>query len=92
MKKIFKYKVEVLEHQLIKMPKGAFILSAHRQGDDIYIWAVVEIGLDDWEDVQIEVIGTGNAIVDREDGVRKFLGTVLMPNGYVWHVFRFNKK
>ena len=67
------------------MPRGAVVLSAHCQYQDLCVWALVNPALED-QPVGIRIIGTGNPVDDLV-GTGHLVGTVIMPNGLVWHVF-----
>jgi hypothetical protein len=87
--RIFRYELELAERQVLNLPAGHVILSVaqSRTRYAIDMWAVV---IPDDErtgqtEVAIQICGTGHPIPD----VRmKFVGTVVMSDGYVWHVFR----
>ena len=84
-KTIWKYTLKLTDIQIIPMPKGTEILSAHKQGNEICIWMLVHTtnSEDDYEDRIIEITITGNPIVNDP---RKFIGTVVFPV-FVWHIF-----
>jgi hypothetical protein len=86
MKTIYKYELKITDIQSIEMPIGAEILSAGLQKQTPCIWALVE----DENKLQnriIEVLGTGNPII--QEGSRKFIGTFILANGFVGHVFEY---
>jgi hypothetical protein len=77
MKTVYKYPVGD-----IQIPKGAKILTAGIQGDDILIWAEV-----DTEQVlehrTVHVYGTGHLIPDNAC----YIATLFDWNGFVWHIY-----
>lgn len=87
-KKIFKYPLDIIDEQTIKMPTYAKILTVQIQNDAICLWALVE----DWqqpEDRKIRIIGTGHPI---DEANLEYIGTIQqfvnISNGsLVWHVF-----
>lgn len=79
---IWKYKLEIVDLQAINMPVGASVLSVHRQGPDLCMWAMVDTS-EPMQGRQFEVIGTGNPINPAQ---RLFVGTVVVGS-LVWHVF-----
>lgn len=84
MKTIWKYKLETKDSQTIDMPKHAKILTAHVQGNDICIWAIVETN-NSFVPRIIEVFGTGHHMPEHR---RKYISSVLMFNGnLVFHLF-----
>jgi len=84
MKTIFKYKLEITDEQEIAIPDGAAVLSVAAQGDDLCLWAAVDT-LNALHLKTIYIHGTGNPIEALE--YKRFIGTAVMPNGLVWHVF-----
>ena len=82
MNTIHKYKLELASDQVVMMPAGAKILLVAEQDDTICLWAIVNtehrmIGR------SIIICGTGQqAYFDK-----KYIGTVLMFDDFVWHVF-----
>lgn len=80
MKKVFKYSLLTSEN-VLDMPEGAQVLSAHVQGTTVCIWALVDPGKPT-ERRTFRVYGTGH---EMDDGIT-FIGTV-MAGPFVWHVF-----
>lgn len=84
MERIYKYKLDIIDNQILRIPKGGVILSCQIQKDDMFLW--VKINDSEIEvDRQIKIIGTGNPI----DETRLiFIDTVQMMGGdIVFHVF-----
>ena len=92
MEKIYKYKLEITDYQIIDLPKNAKILSVMSQPpaygeviDSLYMWA----GVDDDNPIEprrIRIFGTGNPMAYEHK--LKFIGTVSMnSNSLIWHVF-----
>ena len=88
MKKIYKYELKITDKQVIKMPIDYKILCAKNQNGFLVIYAQVET---DYKliPVQLELIGTGNAIEEPEELFAHwvYIDTVMMDNGLVWHVY-----
>lgn len=82
--KIYKYPLNVVEHQILLMPLEAKILHINVQNDVICIWALVNEKNKN-EEVEIEIIGTGQTMDPLI--IREYIGTVFM-GGFVWHVFK----
>jgi len=84
---IYKYYLKVTDIQTILMPKGAEILSAGIQANNICIWASVnpEIEL---EGRVFQIIGIGHG--EYEPRLTEFIGTVF-ASAYVWHIFEVVK-
>lgn len=79
---IWKYELEIVDEQVIKVPRGAKFLSVAEQGGKLCLWAEVNpaeaaVGRG------VTIVGTGNPLFD---GVGSFVGTVVMPP-FVWHVY-----
>jgi hypothetical protein len=85
MKTIYKYKLDLKAGQVIPMPINAEIIAVKNQDDDLCMWAIIDTDCEVRPTYRIEIYGTGHPM---EQGVnRTFLGTCVMPNGLVWHVF-----
>lgn len=86
METIYKYPLEITYYQGIEMPKGSEILSAKCQNNSLVLYAgVSENEVNELR--TIEVIGTGNPVYSNSKTKRRFIDTVIMPSGQVWHVF-----
>lgn len=83
-KQIWKYAVEVKDNQSIAMPSGATILSIQEQHDQIQMWVLVDPKLPQ-EERKFKIYGTGHTIQYLAN--MKFIQTIPMNNGFVWHVF-----
>ena len=88
-KVIYKYPVAVNDVAYVSMANGADILSVQEQGDTgnriVTIWALVDPTEKEAERRIFEIYGTGNQFPDAFP--RKFIATVQMQGGLVWHVF-----
>jgi len=84
MNKIFKYPLEVLSEQVVKMPKGAVILDVQVQNGKPCLWAVVDQYSPTVERT-IYTLGTGQEVALRN---RKHIATYQLDGGeLVYHVF-----
>lgn len=86
-KTIWKFDLEFLDMQPIKMPENAEILSVGEQDGKLKIWALVK---PDNAKVtrDFEIFGTGHNVYCDMGIERKFMGTVQMKeHGLVWHIF-----
>lgn len=85
MNTIYKYPLDVLQVQTLRVPLTWEPLSVHVQNGAICIWALVDTRSQLDREVRVSVFGTGNAI---QDDPGQFLGTVLLDAGsLVFHVF-----
>ena len=88
--KIYKYKLEITDEQVIPFPVDqiAIPLSVAEQRGELVLWAFVSTHSDmiSSNELYVRIIGTGNPITD-EINLNTFVGTVVMSNGLVWHVF-----
>lgn len=83
--KIFKYEIPLQEETIeIQVPCNAILCDIEAKGNKIYMWLEVELG-DAEKTMYIKIFGTGEKILNASD--YKFLKTVHMDNGLVWHVF-----
>ena len=80
MKTVFKYPVGD-----IQIPKGAKILTAGLQGEDIFIWA--EVNTEELlEHRTVRVYGTSHLIPDQACYIATVFENTFKGN-YVWHVY-----
>lgn len=88
MKTIYKYPLQVTDHQKIAMPTDAKILTCQLQNGVLCLWAEVEIVAPELSGVDIrdiEIYGTGRKMDERYN--RDYIATVQMFGGsLVWHV------
>jgi len=85
--RIFKYELKITDSQKIDMPIGARLLSAKEQDGKLMVWALVDLRCAN-KPKEIMIVGTGHPI---EFAVGEyslnFVDTVVMSNGFVWHIF-----
>lgn len=81
---IWKFNLEPAAVQTIEMPDGCKILSAQRQGEDIYIWAACDEAASKSER-HFLTVGTGAPMPEYEVD---YISTVQLFDGrLVFHVF-----
>lgn len=85
MRTIWKYELPISDKVSVPMPRGAQVLSVAEQYGKLCVWALVST-TQEKEPQRFGIYGTGLPAEDA--GAGYFLGTVVMPNGLVWHVFR----
>lgn len=84
MSAIWKFPLELVDTQTVRMPFGAKILSVQAQYNVPTLWALVEES-NMPEAVEVYIVGTGNPCHVSAD---RFVGTVQTHHGsLVWHVF-----
>lgn len=71
--------------QYVKMPANAKVLHVGEQHGELYVWAMINPNAT-VVNYKFFVLGTGQDIGHLEM-VCKFLNSVQMENGLVWHVF-----
>jgi hypothetical protein len=76
MKMIYKYQIGT-----VQIPKGAKILTANRQGDDVVLWAEVDTTTDR-EHRTFRVFGTGFEIPEGSTYINTFF-----DGPFVWHLY-----
>ena len=81
------YKYTLYPDGKIEMPLGAEILSTAFQGEELQIWAVVDMEEERKEDRYFHVFGTGHDINIAPESM-VFVGTVFL-NNLVFHVFEY---
>ena len=84
---IYKYKIEIDDKIIIKMPDGAEILSVQTQHGGPCMWVLVDPEAEMVERV-FRMVGTGHTL-HYDIGTRyNFIGTFQMQSGFlVFHVF-----
>ncbi len=86
MKKIWKYTLHVSDHPVLRMQKGAKVLSVDVQHGDIQVWALVDPEAPR-ELRRFRMARTGHPLEDEIASMR-FIGTVQMMGGQlIWHIF-----
>lgn len=83
MKTIWKFDLNIVDEQHIRMPDGARLLSVQNQHGFIALWALVDDDVEDNER-RLFIRGTGHPIDAAVNAV--FVGTVIV-GAYVWHIF-----
>ena len=88
-KVIYKYQLAVQEVQELELPANSKILSVQFQGEQLYLWAMVnkESGAAIHKHT-IEIYGTGQDIENGVGNKRTHLATV-QSQGFDWHVFEY---
>ncbi len=72
--------------QTILVPNNFEILSAANQDGNLCLWLLVDSTASADKVLYIEIIGTGNPVLNEMGVGRKFIGTVIV-GPFVWHVF-----
>ena len=83
MKTIFKYQLDVVDTQVVKMPANADVFSAQFQGEQLCVWALVDTELE-LEDREFRIFGTGTPF--EVSGMFRFLDTA-QQGPFVRHIF-----
>lgn len=84
MKRIYKYELKLTDIQVIAMPEGAEILSVQQQGENLQLWALVDVSMPDVQR-KIRIIGTGNPVANE---ILVHISTFQMHGGaLVFHAF-----
>ena len=89
---IWKFPLEVVDHQTVQVPSGSLVLSVAEQDNGIVLYTMVDTEIAGKELLTVYIYGTGHPI-DTEDADRwsprnRFLGTVKLHDGaLMFHVF-----
>ena len=87
-KKIWKYPLNVVDEQIVRLPKGAILMTVVSQYDNVCMYALVDPDEKDYEPRTIRLYGTGHELDEREHVIHRFLGScITMGGSLVWHVF-----
>ena len=90
MKTIYKYKLANVYDQFVELPRGAEVLSAQVQRDEIRLWALVDSGATKTDRRAFRIHGTGHSIPDVER--LSFIDTVQLSGGaLIFHVFEVDR-
>jgi hypothetical protein len=92
--RIYRYPLEVLDKQILELPATAQPLSvAPGRGADRYsidLWCLVP-EIPPAVKYQVDIYGTGHPIgrgeITLDPVALGYVGTAVMSDGYVWHVF-----
>jgi len=85
MKTIYKYAIKPEELTQLNLPMGAEILTVQSQKNNVCLWALIDTDMDEPEARTIEIIATGNQIIDSG---RKYISTFQLYDGdLVFHAF-----
>lgn len=92
MTKIYKYKLDLQDTQIINAPivkplcaqkqSDELVLWAQKQGDELVLWAEVDTAKDN-EIYQVTIVGTGHSV---PTDAGEYLSTI-QDRGCVWHVY-----
>lgn len=83
--KIYKYKLRIVDEQILSLPDGYKILAVNVQRDDPFIWCLVDPD-NPKVDVKFFTFGTGHEIDDTI--FLNYIGTYYLLNArLVYHVF-----
>lgn len=88
--RILKYTLEITDYQDVTIPHG-IILSVAEQAGALCMWALVEPEGRERTHC-IRIFGTGGPVHRSEAELGRFIGTVPMSNGLVWHVFELSTR
>jgi len=86
MRAIWKYPLEITDHQVLALPQPAQVLSVQFQGGQLCLWALVspDHEITPENGTVVHIVGTGHPV---EDEARlTFIDTVQM-GPLVWHIF-----
>jgi len=85
MRRIWKWKLERTDAQILDLPKGAEILTVQVQNDIPQLWAMVDDSVTETERRHIAMYGTDHPIYSKHG---KYIGTIQLYSGkLVFHVF-----
>jgi hypothetical protein len=88
MKTIYKYVIRP-DKLKVQMPKGARLLTAREQADEICVWAEVDTE-QPTEQRHFQVFGTGHLMHEDMGTSREYVGTAHLEGGaLVFHVYEY---
>jgi hypothetical protein len=80
---IYKYKLGIVEHQVIELPVNFKPLKVEFQGKQLCMWAMVDL-LNSKNHFDFYIIGTGQEWFDSTP--LEYISTVFQ-GAFVWHIF-----
>ena len=83
MRTIWKYELKIKDEQVIDVPFNAIPLFVAEQDGSLCLWAEVDTEKSKTSRF-ISIAGTGHPV---NDLTRYYVGSALMKNGLVWHVY-----
>jgi len=87
--RIYKYELEVMDNQNLRLPIGAKILTVQSQNGKPCLWALVDISAET-EVRHIEIFGTGHPVLSDMGTSREYISTFQMHGGQlVFHAFEY---
>lgn len=87
MKTIWKYDLELVDRQTLKLPSGAQILTVQMQGDTPRLWALVDPERE-LAERRISIYGTGNPVPTDQQADGYISTFQLYDGGLIFHVFK----
>ena len=91
---IYKYKISNgMSQQQIDMPIGTQFIKVGVMNNEMFLWAIVDLDEKEMEYRTIEIVGTGNPMLNlKKDNLKRiYLDTVfqigVMNMIFVWHIF-----
>ena len=90
MKKIYKYPLEFTNYQTLQLPRGAKVISAINQRDQIMLYAIVDTAEQELTTVEVsfEVVVQPTGLAFENIDAYQFLSTVSLNDArYVFHLF-----
>lgn len=86
MKTIYKYSLEIVDSQIVKLPVGALPLTMKLQNGKPCLWVLLDKEVDDLFDCMIRIVGTGHTFMDSD--FYHYLDTFMVDEGaLVFHAF-----
>ena len=88
MYRILKYELKITDRQSILLKQFARPLAVAEQNGKLMLWAAVGTDVDATGykyEIAVEIVGTGHSVTLNK--LKPHIGSVVMSNGLVWHVF-----
>ena len=86
MRTVYRYELPFTAAPKLAMPAGAQVLEIAVQGEDVWLWALVDREETDMVNQEFLIIGTEWAMPDNQDV--EFLKTLHFPSSEIYHVLR----
>lgn len=87
MKTIYKFELEITDDQTIDLYQDYYYLGVAEQNGTLCLWALVDTESAKVP-MKIRIFGTGHPFREEANEYLVPLGSVVMREGFVWHVFK----
>lgn len=88
MKVVYKYPLQVINTQEVRLLKNHKILCVKNQYDEMVLYVEVNLEEEEYETVTIAIVGTGHTFIDTYNNLEYIDTVLIMQDQLVWHVYK----